>query len=107
MKISVFSFLLFLVLMTSCVNWEDQPVTGSVLFTSRNFSPNTEYFVAKAEIYVQLRNSPEIDPWIRSGIVETSFVVSDLLEGTYVIVAGGVVKTFQVIPGRQVEVFVG
>lgn len=107
MKISAISLLLILALMSSCVNWDDQPVTGSVLFTSRNFSPNTEYFIAPAEVYVQLRNSPDINPWIRTGILGTSFVVSDLLEGTYVIVAGGVVKTFQIIPGRQVEVFVG
>ncbi|MCL6257900.1 hypothetical protein M3O96_02285 [Aquiflexum sp. TKW24L] len=107
MKVSAFSLLLVLALMSSCVNWDDQPVTGSVLFTSRNFPPNIEYRIAPAEVYVQLRNSPNINPYIRTGILGTSFVVSDLLEGNYVIVAGGVAKTFQIIPGRQVEVFVG
>jgi hypothetical protein len=106
MKVSAFSFLLILVLMSSCMNWDDQPVTGSVLFTSRNFPPNTEYFIAPAEVYVQLRNSPDINPWIRNGFVGTSFMVSDLLEGNYVIVARGAAKTFQIIPGRQVEVFI-
>ncbi|MCS4435002.1 hypothetical protein [Aquiflexum gelatinilyticum] len=106
MKLSTLSFILILVLLSSCVNWDDQPVTGSVLFTSRNFPVNTEYFIAPAEVYVNLGNSPQINPWIRTGIVGTSFVVSDLLEGNYVIVAGGTVKTFQIVAGRQVEVFV-
>lgn len=96
MKISAISLLLILALMSSCVNWDDQPVTGSALFTSRNFLPNTEYFIAPAEVYVQARN---FDPSIRKGVLGSSFIVSDLLEGTYVIVAGGVVKTFQIIPG--------
>lgn len=104
MKLSTLSFILILVLLSSCVNWDDQPVTGSVLFTSRNFPVNTEYFIAPAEVYGQAGN---FDPSIRKGVLGTSFVVSDLLEGNYVIVAGGVVKTFQIIPGRQVEVFVG
>jgi hypothetical protein len=106
MKVSSICLVLILVLMSSCMDWEDQPVTGSVLFSSSNFSPNTEYFIAPAEVYVNLGNSPQINPWIRNGIVGTSFVVSDLLEGNYVIVAGGSVKTFQIVAGRQVEVFI-
>lgn len=100
MKVPAFSLLLILVLLSSCVNWDVQPVTGSVLFTSRNFPPNTEFFIAPAEVYGQFRNSPVVDPSIRKGVLETSIVVSDLLEGNYLIVAGGVVKTFQIIPGR-------
>lgn len=51
MKISAISLLLILVLLSSCVNWDDQQVTGSVLFTSRNFPVNTDYFIAPAEVY--------------------------------------------------------
>jgi hypothetical protein len=92
--------------MSSCVNWDNQPLTGSVLINSRRFSPDTEYYIAPAEIYVQVGNGIPINPFIRSGVMTDSFVVSDLLEGNYVIVVGGVVKTFQIIGGRQVEIYV-
>lgn len=99
MKRSIFSLFLILALASSCINWEDQPVTGSVLFTVPSVSQNFDWAIAPVEAV------GITEPWIREGNVGTSFTVSELLGGNYVIVTSrGNQNLFQVIPGRQVEV---
>jgi hypothetical protein len=99
MKPNIISLFLVVILFSSCVNWDDQPVTGSVLFTVPNVSQNFDWAIAPVEAV------GITDPWIREGNVGTSFTVSELLGGNYVIVTSrGNQNLFQVIPGRQVEV---
>ncbi|EMS34840.1 hypothetical protein C943_03161 [Mariniradius saccharolyticus AK6] len=99
MKPRIVSLFFIIALMSSCVDWDDQPLTGSVFFTVTNTSQNFDWAIAPVDAV----SIPE--PWIREGNVGTSFTVSELLGGNYVIVTSrGNRKVFQVIPGRQVEV---
>jgi hypothetical protein len=99
MKSKIVGLFLVAVLLSSCVDWDDQLLTGSVLFTLPNVSQNFDWAIAPVEAV------GIVDPWIKEGNVGTSFTVSDLLGGNYVIVTSrGDRRVFQVIPGRQVEV---